>query len=115
MENIGKGGAGEVFLARDIKNGRKYAIKRYISSNPNDRNQLIDNIERELNVLKYTTHPVLPKIYNLFMEDSRFFLVMEYVEGINLKEVVDTKGALSEEQLLSVMDRCVAVVLFTFS
>lgn len=105
LENIGKGGAGEVFLARDIKNGRKYAIKRYISSNPNDRNQLIDNIERELNVLKYTTHPVLPKIYNLFMEDSRFFLVMEYVEGINLKEVVDTKGALSEEQLLSVMEQ----------
>lgn len=49
--------------------------------------------------------PVLPKIYNLFMEDSRFFLVMEYVEGINLKEVVDTKGALSEEQLLSIMEQ----------
>lgn len=30
---------------------------------------------------------------------------MEYVEGINLKEVVDTKGALSEEQLLSVMEQ----------
>ena len=27
LENIGKGGAGEVFLARDIKNGRKYALK----------------------------------------------------------------------------------------
>ena len=36
LENIGKGGAGEVFLARDIKNGRKYAIKRYISSNSID-------------------------------------------------------------------------------
>ena len=72
LENIGKGGAGEVFLARDIKNGRKYAIKRYISSNPNDRNQLIDNIERELNVLKYTTHPVLPKsiIYLWRIQDS---------------------------------------------
>lgn len=105
LENIGKGGAGEVFLARDINNGCKYAIKRYISSNPNDRNQLIENIERELNVLKYTTHPVLPKIYNLFMENSRFFLVMEYVEGKNLKEIVETNGVLSEEQLLSVIEQ----------
>ena len=31
LENIGKGGAGEVFLARDIKNGRKYAIKKDIT------------------------------------------------------------------------------------
>lgn len=72
LENIGKGGAGEVFLARDIKNGRKYAIKRYISSNPNDRNQLIDNIERELNVLKYTTHRYFQKsiIYLWRIQDS---------------------------------------------
>lgn len=105
LEEIGKGGMGKVFKAKDVINRKIFALKQYITSDPKNRERLIEDIERELNVLKHTTHPVLPTIYNLITEDDKFFLVMEYVEGTNLKEIVDRQGVLPESQLLEVMEQ----------
>lgn len=105
LEEIGKGGMGKVFKARDVNNSKVFALKQYITSDPKNRERLIDDIRRELNVLKNVTHPVLPTIYNLIMEDEKFFLVMEYVEGTNLKEIVESQGVLSENHLLEVMEQ----------
>lgn len=105
LEQVGKGGFSNVFKVRDVKTDKIFALKQYITSDPANRKNLLEGMERELNVLKYVSHPVLPKIYNLIKEEEKFFLVMEYVEGINLKKYVETKGVLKKKQLVSVMEQ----------
>ena len=102
---LGKGGFSKVYKVRDIHSGRFYALKQYITSDPANKKKLLEGMEKELNVLKHVSHPVLPKIYNLIKEDDRFFLVMEYVEGINLREYVKTKGVLKKRQFVSVISQ----------
>lgn len=105
LEQIGKGGNSNVFKVRDVKTDDIFALKQYITSDPANQKNLLEGMERELNVLKYVSHPVLPKIYNLIKEDDKFFLVMEYVEGINLKKYVETNGVLGRKKLISVMNQ----------
>lgn len=103
LEPLGQGGFSRVYKVKDTHSGTVYALKQYITSDPANKKKLLEGMEKELNVLKYTSHPVLPKIYNLIKEDDRFFLVMEYVEGMNLKKYVETKGILKKKLLVSVM------------
>ncbi len=79
LELVGRGGSAIVYKARDIHNGGIYALKKYITSDPANRKRLLEGMERELEVLKNCTHPVLPKIFDLIKIEDAFFLVMEYI------------------------------------
>ena len=105
LEQIGKGGFSNVFKARDIKNGDIFVLKQYITSDPANKNNLLEGMERELNVLKHVSHPVLPKIYNLIKEENDFFLVMEYVEGINLKTYIEINGVLNKKMIVNIINQ----------
>ena len=102
---IGRGGSAIVYKARDIHNGGIYALKKYITSDPANRKRLLEGMERELEVLKNCTHPVLPKIFDLIKIEDAFFLVMEYIDGIDLKKYVDEYGTLSTKMLVKVMEQ----------
>ena len=67
-EVLGKGGFSIVYRVKDIQTGMEYAMKNYFSSNPADKKNLLEGLERELNVLKNTSHPNLPKIYDLICD-----------------------------------------------
>lgn len=88
LECIGKGGFSTVYKVRDIYTGKLYALKKYVTSDPANRNNLWEAVEKEVGILRHTNHPTLPKIYNLIKENEQFYLVMEYVLGMNLKEYV---------------------------
>ena len=105
LELIGRGGSAIVYKARDIHNGGIYALKKYITSDPANRKRLLEGMERELEVLKNCTHPVLPKIFDLIKIEDSFFLVMEYIDGIDLKKYVDEYGTLSTKMLVKVMEQ----------
>lgn len=105
LELIGRGGSAIVYKARDIHNGGIYALKKYITSDPTNRKRLLEGMERELEVLKNCTHPVLPKIFDLIKIEDAFFLVMEYIDGIDLKKYVDEYGTLSTKMLVKVMEQ----------
>ena len=103
MGMIGKGGFSVVYRVRDIQTGIEYAMKNYFSSNSGDKQKLLEGLERELNVLKNTSHPNLPKIYDLIKEEDNYFLIMEIVKGENLKSIVDRKGPLKKKEIKHVM------------
>lgn len=105
LELIGRGGSAIVYKARDIHNGGIYALKKYITSDPANRKRLSEGMERELEVLKNCTHPVLPKIFDLIKIEDAFFLVMEYIDGIDLNKYVDEYGTLSTKMLVKVMEQ----------
>ena len=105
LEQIGSGGSSDVYKVRDVYQGTFYAMKRYITSDPANQDNLLEGMEKELNALRHCSHPVLPKIFNLIKEEENFFLIMEYIEGINLKEYIMKNGAVKKKLLVNIMEQ----------
>lgn len=90
---IGRGGMGSIYLADDNRlSGRICAIKEVYQGDdlPDDlRDQGRDQFYREASVLARLDHPNLPKVSDFFSEDSRDYLVMDFVPGDDLKSLMD--------------------------
>jgi predicted Ser/Thr protein kinase len=102
---LGKGGMGAVYLVEDTKlYGKLWAVKelleRFLDSG--DRAEAVAQFQREAKILVGLRHPNLPQIVDAFEERGRHYLVMEYVEGQTLEEMLESapEGALPEEQVL---------------
>jgi serine/threonine-protein kinase len=90
---IGQGGMGSVYLAEDLRlEGRKCAVKA-VRIDPTIEQELINELQvqfsREAAILARLDHPNLPKVSDYFSEDEVDYLVMDYVLGKNLKELMD--------------------------
>ena len=103
LETIGQGGMGAVYKAQDVVTQKLYAIKEMsLSMVPEaEREQAIHNFRVEATILARLSHPNLPVFNEFFNEGSRYFLVMEYVEGQTLEELLETKGSFPERRVLN--------------
>jgi eukaryotic-like serine/threonine-protein kinase len=97
-EELGRGGMGIVYLARDSKLDRSVAIKVLSDSFAHDPERLA-RFEREARVLASLSHPNIAGIHGLEDDGGRRFLTLEYVEGETLAERLD-RGPLSLEDTL---------------
>lgn len=90
---VGHGGMGSVYLAEDLRlPGRLCAIKEVqpeTNASPEARRQEHNQFLREASLLAQLDHPNLPKVSDFFAEGGRDYLVMDYVPGKNLKELID--------------------------
>lgn len=90
---VGHGGMGNVYLAEDLRlPGRMCAIKEVqpeANASPEARRQEHNQFLREASLLAQLDHPNLPKVSDFFAEGGRDYLVMDYVPGKNLKELID--------------------------
>lgn len=91
--SIGQGGQAAVYEAEDIRlQGRRWAIKEVRLDPDADeeaRQQAAEQFQREASVLARLDHPTLPKVSDYFSEDNLDYLVMDFVPGFNLKELMD--------------------------
>jgi serine/threonine protein kinase len=95
---------GAVYQARDMKRqGAICAIKEMSLSMvaPEERDQAIQNFKIEAKILWGLNHPNLPAFTGFFSENQRYFLVMEYIDGMTLEELLErNKGPFSERRVL---------------
>lgn len=91
--SIGQGGQAAVYEAEDIRlKGRRCAIKEIRLDPEADealRRQAAEQFQREASVLARLDHPTLPKVSDYFTEGDYDYLVMDFVPGSNLKELMD--------------------------
>jgi outer membrane protein assembly factor BamB/tRNA A-37 threonylcarbamoyl transferase component Bud32 len=98
---------GSVYRARDLHFPnvvKLVAVKEMINQAPDPliRATIVQNFEREANILATLSHPSIPRIYDYFSEDNRSYLVLEFIHGKDLEQIInDTQGFLSEELILS--------------
>ena len=87
---IGQGGMGAVYLCRDDRLAEATWALKELHHEP-----------QEGQVLSKLQHPQLPMVVDFFSENGRFYLVREYVPGINLAEKVEQDGPLGEAVTLA--------------
>jgi serine/threonine protein kinase len=106
-ELVARGGMGAVYRAEDLRlPGRECALKEILlyGEADEDADEAREQFYREASVLARLDHPNLPKVSDYFSEGGRDYLVMDFVPGPSLQELVDEANAagvhLPEEQVL---------------
>ena len=99
---IGRGGAGIVHLAHDELLGRSVAIKR-IGLLPGTTGQDIARAQREARLAAGINHPHVMSIFDLVKDTDCYWLVMEYVEGRTLTELVAAEGPLAPARAAGIL------------
>ena len=102
IREIGRGGSGTVHLARDEALGRLVAIKR-IGLLPGATNPDLARAEREARLSAALNHPNVVSVFDLAQDDDIHWLVMEYVEGQTLAELVAAQGPLESTDAAMVL------------
>ncbi|MBN1486508.1 MAG: protein kinase, partial [Anaerolineae bacterium] len=92
---VGVGGMGAVYKAQDLRFAsvvRLCAVKEMINTatNPQVREMIVRNFEREASILATLNHPAIPQVYDYFTEGSRSYLVIEFIEGQDLEEYLSS-------------------------
>ncbi len=104
---IGIGGMGSVYRARDLHfpNVTKLvAVKEMINNAPDPlvRQTVIQNFEREANILVTLNHVAIPQIFDFFSINERSYLVLEYIHGKDLESIlVENNNPLLEDNVIA--------------
>jgi serine/threonine protein kinase len=81
---LGSGGFGHVYLAFDLMTNQQCAVKEYLVTGASGQEQL----KHEARVLSQLHHPNLPAFLDTFMERGRYYVVLSYIEGDDLTDLV---------------------------
>ena len=107
---IGQGGIGQVFYGTDLQTSGPVAVKalrpNVVEKNPN----LLERFRREGLALKELNHPNIVKMLAAIEEDDEHYIVMEYVSGGSLYDMLKQQGKLPIERVLYIaLDLCDAL------
>ncbi|NGP76106.1 protein kinase [Balneolaceae bacterium YR4-1] len=97
IEKLGEGGMGLVYLAKDTKLNRYVALKflpRHISNDEIERKRF----RQEAQSAAFLNHPNIAQVYAIEEVDDQLFIVLEYIEGKELKELVEEETLTVDEK-----------------
>ncbi len=81
---LGSGGFGHVYLAIDLVTNQQCAVKEYLVTGTSGQEQL----QHEASVLSHLHHPNLPAFQDAFAERDRYYIVLNYIEGNDLTDLI---------------------------
>ena len=99
---IGQGGMADVFLARDIILDRNVAVKVLRGDNATDPVSLL-RFQKEAMALASTSHPNIVEVYDVCVGEKSNYIVMEYVEGRTLKQLIAHRGSITIDESVNIM------------
>lgn len=94
--SIASGGMGAVYRAQDTRLEGVCAVKEMLDNfqTEADRTQSVEWFRRESRLLLDLNHPCIPRVRDFFLEGGRHYLVMDFIEGRTLGEVLEKEGNL---------------------
>ena len=99
---IGEGGMANVYLAQDTILNRKVAVKVLRGDLAND-DKFVRRFQREALSASSLSHPNIVEMYDVGEEDGQYYIVMEYIEGKTLKQLVKKRGSLTVPEVIDIM------------
>jgi eukaryotic-like serine/threonine-protein kinase len=104
LEKLGAGGMGEVYLAEDMKLGRKIAIK-ILSEEFTTNKDRLHRFEQEASAASNLNHPNILTIHEVGIDEGRHYIATEYIDGVTLRR----KMAASQLETHTILDIAVQV------
>ncbi|OQU90517.1 hypothetical protein SORBI_3002G424500 [Sorghum bicolor] len=109
---IGEGTFAKVRIAKNLDNGDHVAVK-ILDKAKVHKNRLAEQIRREICTMKLIQHPNVVRLYEVMGSKTRIYIVLEFVMGGELHDIIATSGRLKEEearryfqQLINAVDYC---------
>lgn len=99
---IGEGGMANVYLAHDTILDRKVAVKVLRGDLAGDE-KFVRRFQREALSASSLSHPNIVEIYDVGEDDGNFYIVMEFIEGKTLKQLIKKRGVLSLSETIDIM------------
>jgi len=96
---LGKGAMGNVYLVERIKDDKQFVVKELIFTKTIGINEKTarEIFHREAEFMVKFDHPGLPKMYGIFSQDENNYLVMDYIEGKTLEEIITSSDKLIDK------------------
>jgi len=105
IKSVGHGGMGTVYLSIDILNQTKWAIKEELITEQNKKLLL-----SEAEIMEKISHPAFPKFRSKVELNGFLYIIMEYVEGVTLEQIIEEKGVIEEAKVINWFKQaCVAL------
>ncbi|HEX8098294.1 MAG TPA: protein kinase [Pyrinomonadaceae bacterium] len=110
-EVIGRGGMGVVYRGRHTTLPREVAVKSINAKETDDLRRLRSRFEKEAYIQSQLDHPGIVKIYDYIVAEQTYYIVMEYVEGRSLAQVLDAEcGPLESSRALDIIEQILAAI-----
>ncbi len=106
---IGEGGMADVYLAYDQILKRDVAIKVLRGDLANDPVNLA-RFQKEAMALANTSHPNIVEVYDVGVQGNKNYIVMEYVPGKTLKQLITQRGSIPIDETVNIMKQLVSAV-----
>lgn len=90
ITKIGEGGTAVVYSALDSHLERKVAIKK-VKDELTQNENFLKRFEREVKILAKLHHPTVPTIFDFHFEQGNVFYVMQYIDGVTLKNLLENQ------------------------
>jgi serine/threonine protein kinase len=101
LEQLGRGGMGEVYKVRDTKLDEEMALKLLKPEIASDES-MIERFRNELKLARKITHKNVCRMHDFHEEEGNPFITMEYVAGEDLKSLIKKKGKMPVEEALNI-------------
>ncbi len=102
IRSIGEGGMANVYLALDTILNRKVAVKILRGDLAEDE-KFVRRFQREAISASSLNDPNIVEVYDVGEDDGKYFIVMEYVEGKTLKQLIKKRGSLTLPEVVDIM------------
>ena len=104
LRSIGEGGMANVYLAHDKILNRDVAIK-VLRGDLENNEKFIRRFQREAKSVSDLSHPNIVEVYDVGEEDGQHYIVMEYIDGKTLKQLIQKRGALTVPEVIDIMSQ----------
>ena len=111
---VGRGGMSTVYLARNERANKNWAVKEVRKSGVNQDQVVEQSLLTEVEIMKHLNNPHLPSIIDVIDIDDTFVIVMDFVEGNSLEKVLE-HGSVSEIQVIDLAKQLCDVLLYLHS
>lgn len=95
-----RGGMSIVYLARDRRLKKNWAVKEILKEGAPGGKAVSNDLLAEAALMKNLTHPALPRIIDIVSQNDTFYIIMDFVEGDNLKNIMLREGAQSQDKVI---------------
>lgn len=113
-QHLGQGGMGVAYLAEDKARNNALCVLKQLTINdatPEEHDEAVRFFKREVDILRRLSHPGIVRLFDDCVTENReYFLVMDYIPGNNLDEIIKSWGSFSSEATVEIAIQCCEIL-----